>query len=84
MLITKKITINCPIKEAYNYLLDFSQIYEWDENVEEAQRQDLGKIQVGSKFNLIYSIWGKKFKLQYVLSQLEGLSCYYYGGQPLK
>ena len=71
MLIEKSVRIPMPAGEIYRYLLDFSQLYEWDDHVVEGWRVDLGPIGVGSKFGFKYSLAGGIQELEYTLEELE-------------
>jgi dehydrogenase/reductase SDR family protein 12 len=71
MLIEKHVTIERPISFIYQYVLDFSQLYEWDDHVTEGHRIDLGPIKVGSRFWFIYSLGGSRQKIQYTITSLE-------------
>ena len=55
----------------YPYLLNFSNIFEWDSHVIQSKRIDLGAIQEGSKFELEYSLLGSKQTLVYELIELK-------------
>ncbi len=71
MLIEKDISINRSITDVYKYVLDFSQLYEWDDHVMEGQRVDLGPIQVGSKFCFVYSFFGHLQELECTLKSIK-------------
>ena len=71
MLLKKNIVIHKPVAHIFNYLLDFSNIYEWDPNVIEGHRCDLGNITIGSKFRITFSLAGIKQDLEYTLESLS-------------
>ena len=71
MFIEKKINIQRPAHEVFDYISDLSQIYEWDDHVVEAYRLELGPIRVGSKFKLIYSVMGVKEELIYTIETMS-------------
>ncbi len=71
MLVKKTITIGMPVEKVFQYVMDFSQLYEWDDHVIQGQRIDLGPIHVGSKFQFIYSIAGQLQTVEYTLEELK-------------
>ncbi len=56
---------------AFPYLTDFSNIFEWDPNVPEAGRVDLGPVGVGSRFRILYRMGPVTLPLDYELVALE-------------
>ncbi|MDA0712623.1 MAG: SDR family NAD(P)-dependent oxidoreductase [bacterium] len=71
MFIKKEVTICKGISEVFNYVLNFSHLFEWDDHVIEGQRIDLGPIKVGSKFSFLYSIAGSLQKIEYTIESIE-------------
>lgn len=67
MFISKEIKVDLSVEQVFKYVMNFSQLYEWDDNIIEGHRIDLGEIKVGSKFNLLYSILGTLQNLEYTL-----------------
>ena len=71
MLVKKDVIIQRPSIEVFNYISDFSQLYEWDDNVSQGERVDLGPIETGSKFRFLYRFAGRSQELEYTLDQME-------------
>jgi short-subunit dehydrogenase len=71
MLVKKNITIGLPVEQVFPYVLDFSQLYEWDDHVIQGRRIDVGPVKVGSRFQFVYSLAGQIQTLDYTLAAME-------------
>ena len=71
MLLTHTVTIHCSHRRGFDYLSDFSNLFEWDDQVTEGWRHDLGPIREGSTFSLRYVLLGQKQLLTYTLKKME-------------
>lgn len=71
MNIEKTVLIDRPIGSVFTYVMNFSQLYEWDDHVVQGERIDLGPIKVGSQFKFLYSLAGNNQELLYTLDQIE-------------
>jgi len=71
MHVQRQIRLPVSPEVAFAYLADLSNIFEWDPNVPEAGRVDLGPIGVGSRFRLLYRMGPATLPLDYELVAME-------------
>ena len=71
MILERKVFVKRNLDTVYRYLLNFSNIFEWDSHVVQAERVDLGPIKEGSKFELEYRLFGFTQTLIYELIELN-------------
>lgn len=64
---------DCPRsqEEAFDYIVDFSRIDEWDHTIVSARKVTDGKIGLGSKFDLMYSMGPRKVPISYEISAFD-------------
>jgi dehydrogenase/reductase SDR family protein 12 len=65
------IDLPLPIKEAFDYLADFSRTAQWDPGVTEARRISRGPVKLGSRFEVVVSFLGRKLPLEYRITEFE-------------
>lgn len=56
---------------AFAYMADFSHAAEWDPSVVAARREDVGPIGVGSAFDLVVRVGGRRVPLHYEVTAYE-------------
>ena len=78
VFIEKETNIDRPAEEVFQYVKDFSQIYEWDNQVVEAQRLDLAPIKEGAKFKIVYSFMGVTQDLIYNIETIGSSADHHY------
>lgn len=63
--------IDLPVspREAFDYLADFSRTAEWDPSVVDARRLTPGEIRLGSSFEVIVSLLGRRVPLEYRITE---------------
>ena len=71
MYFMRPITLPAPIDVVFPYFADLSNIFEWDPNVIESGRLELGPVRPGSRFELAYRMGLANLTLQYELVTLE-------------
>jgi len=59
------------VEESFDYLADFSHTVEWDPGVVDARRLTTGELRVGSRFEVIVSVFGRRIPLEYRISAFE-------------
>ncbi len=68
--IVKTVRTTWPPDTAFAYMADFSHVAEWDPSVVAATRKDTGAIGVGSVFDLVVRVGGRRVPLQYEVTGL--------------
>ena len=59
------------VEAAFDYLADFSRTADWDPSVVEARRLTRGKVRLGSSFRVCVSFLGRRFPLEYRITEFE-------------
>lgn len=67
--IVKTVTTAWSPEAAFAYMEDFSHAAEWDPSVVASSREDTGPIRVGSAFDLVVRIGGRRVPLRYEVTQ---------------
>lgn len=68
--IVKTVRTAWPVDVAFSYMADLSHAAEWDPSVVGASRDDTGPIGVGSAFELVVRVGGRRVPLRYEVSEL--------------
>ncbi len=63
--IVRTVSTAWPADAAFAYMADFSHATEWDPSVVAASREDAGPIGVGSVFDLVVRLGGRRLPLRY-------------------
>src|SRR5580765_5625353 len=72
MLYHRTIEVPCTAADAFAYVSDFSRASEWDPGLVESRALgDDGRIDVGSRFELVALFRGKRQRFEYVVTELE-------------
>ena len=71
MYLKREVEIRQPLARVFPYVLHFSNLFEWDDNVTEGTRVDLGQVKVGSRFLFQYALMGRTQTLEYILRDLK-------------
>jgi len=61
--ITSTITINRPVKDIFNWLIDFANHVQWQPNLIEAVVTSSGPVGLGSTYRYVTEVLGNKFPL---------------------
>ena len=59
------------IEDAFDYIVDFSRIDEWDHTIVSAEKVSDGAIGLGSKFDLVFSMGPRKTPISYEITEFE-------------
>lgn len=62
---------NRSAEEAFDYIIDFSRIAEWDQTILSARKVSSGPIGVNTEFDLLYSSGLRKLPIAYTVSEYE-------------
>lgn len=64
---------NTPLcaEEAFNYIVDFSKIDQWDHTISDAKQVSDGDIGLGTQFDLAFSMGGRKTPISYQITKYE-------------
>jgi len=65
------LTTALPAEEAFAYLADFANVADWDPGVARATRLDDGPLGVGSRFEVVTSLFGREATFVYAIRQLD-------------
>lgn len=71
MYVKRQVHVACELSKAFLYVSHFENLYEWDNNVIQGERQDLGPIQLGSEFKFLYSLFGRRQNLLYKITEIK-------------
>ncbi|MFT5574278.1 MAG: dehydrogenase/reductase SDR family protein 12 [Cryomorphaceae bacterium] len=58
-------------EDAFDYIVDFSRIDEWDHTIVSAEKVSNGAIRLGSKFDLVLSMGPRKIPISYEITEFE-------------
>ena len=58
-------------EDAFDYIVDFSRIDEWDHTIVSAKKSRDGAIGLGTSFDLVYAMGLRKVPIQYVITEFE-------------
>ena len=56
-------------EEAFDYIVDFSKIQEWDHTIVESEKVTQGLIGLGSRFDLVYKMGLRKLPISYQITE---------------
>ena len=59
------------IEDAFDYIVDFSRIDEWDHTIISAEKVSDGSIGLGSKFDLVFAMGLRKSEISYEITEFE-------------
>ncbi|NNC99641.1 MAG: SDR family NAD(P)-dependent oxidoreductase, partial [Gammaproteobacteria bacterium] len=59
------------MEEAFDYIVDFSRIDEWDHTILSAEKVSDGAIGLGSRFDLVFSMGPRKIPISYEITEFE-------------
>jgi Polyketide cyclase / dehydrase and lipid transport len=68
MRVSASILVNRPIEDVFPYLVDLSTTSEWDPNIAEARKLTPGDVAVGSEFELVAELRGRRIPFHYRLT----------------
>ena len=60
-----------PAEQAFNYIVDFSKIDQWDHTISEAKKISDGDIGLGTQFDLTFSMGSRKTPISYQLTKYK-------------
>jgi hypothetical protein len=72
MRVTDSIEVGRPIEEVFPYVADLSNTREWDPNIAEARKLSPGDVVLGSEFELVAELRGKRLPFHYRITEFEG------------
>lgn len=58
-------------EEAFDYIVDFSRIDEWDHTIVSAEKVSDGKIGLGTRFDLVFSMGLRKSEISYQITEFD-------------
>ena len=56
---------------AFNYIVDFSHIDEWDHSIVKSKKIGQGSIELGSRFDLIFAMGKRKSPISYEITEFS-------------
>ncbi len=68
---TEQFTCSRTAEEAFNYIVDFSRIHEWDHTIRTAKKTTKGTLGLGTVFDLEYSMGLRRIPIQYEITKFE-------------
>ena len=71
MRVKASTVVNRPIEDVFPYVLDLSTTTEWDPNIAEARKLTPGDVAVGSEFEVVAELRGRRIPFHYRLTELE-------------
>ena len=72
MRVKASTVVSRPIEEVFPYVADLSTTSEWDPNIAEARKLTSGDVVVGSEFELVAELRGRRIPFHYRVTELEG------------
>lgn len=58
-------------EKAFNYIVDFAKIDQWDHTISDAKKVSDGNIGLGTQFDLTFSMGGRKTPISYQITKYE-------------
>ncbi len=58
-------------KQAFNYIVDFSRIHQWDHTISDAKKVGDDDIGLGTQFDITFSMGGRKTPINYQITKYE-------------
>ncbi len=65
------ITVKRSLADCFRYVKDFSTIEQWDPGVYRSRKLSPGPVEVGTQFELVLNVAGRRMPMQYTLDQYE-------------
>lgn len=59
------------IEDAFDYIVDFSKIHEWDHTVLSSKKTSPGELSLGTKFDLVLSMGKRSVPLAYEITEFD-------------
>lgn len=70
--VTETATFDKPAAEVYDYVVDFSNLAEWDPTFERSERRSPGTdLQEGTRFEVVATVAGKEVHITYEITQAD-------------
>lgn len=60
-----------PAQEAFDYIVDFSRIHEWDHTIVSAEKVTAGAVSLGTKFDLLYKMGPRELAIEYEIIEFQ-------------
>jgi carbon monoxide dehydrogenase subunit G len=64
--------VSRPLEDVFPYVVDLSTTSEWDPNIAESRKLTPGEVVVGSEFELVAELRGRRIPFHYRVTELEG------------
>ena len=72
MRVSDSIEVSRALEDVFRYVADLSNTQEWDPNIAEARKLTVGDVGLGSEFELVAQLRGKRMPFHYRITELEG------------